>query len=99
MLEEEAQGRSDGRYCCVCTCDHVVVRCSGMQTLHQLCPLTVQSPLAQTDFTTGPFAITVVLKLNGSAGVVSLEPFGASVALPAATGLKLKANFVGLRRA
>lgn len=51
-----------------------------------------------TDFTTGPFAITVVLKLNGPAGVVSLAPFCIAVVGSADRGSKLKEAFVGLSR-
>lgn len=49
-----------------------------------------------TDFTTGLFAITVVLKLKGPAGVESVEPFCSDVD-SAGPGLKLNDPFVGLR--
>lgn len=51
-----------------------------------------------TDLTTGPFAMTVVLKLNGPAAVESVEPFCTAGAV--SVGLELRANedLVGLRR-
>lgn len=54
--------------------------------------------LGLTDFTTGPFAITLVLKLNGPAGVVSLEPFCIAVVGSTDRGSELKEAFVGLSR-
>ena len=51
-----------------------------------------------TDFTTGPFAITVVLKLKGPAAVESTDPLREEVVISAGPALKLKDAFVGLRR-
>ena len=51
-----------------------------------------------TDFTTGLLAITVVLKLNGPAAVMSLEPFSLGDTASSGAGLKLKDDFVGLKR-
>lgn len=46
-----------------------------------------KSRLIHTDFGTGPLAITVVLKLKGPAGSLSLAPF---------SGVGLKEGIVGL---
>jgi len=58
--------------------------------------ITTQSTL--TDLTTGPFAMTVVSKLNGPAVGESPEPFCVGVTFSAGPVPKLKEAFVGLRR-
>lgn len=57
-----------------------------------------RNPIDLTDLTTGPFAITVVSKLKGPAGVESLEPFCVGLAESAGLGRKLNDAFVGLNR-
>lgn len=49
-----------------------------------------------TDLTTGLFAITVVLKLNGPAGDVFPEPFPIGVSASSGEVAKLKEDLVGL---
>lgn len=51
-----------------------------------------------TDLTTGLFAITLVLKLNGPAVGASPEPFSVGVTSSAGPVPKLNEAFVGLRR-
>jgi hypothetical protein len=57
-----------------------------------------KGPSALTDLTTGLFAITVVLKLNGPAAGESPEPVCVGVTSSAGPVPKLKEAFVGLRR-
>ena len=96
--EEEARGRSGARCYCVCTCGHGVVPCSEARgNKLALPPSQVIRAIQLTDLTTGFFAITVVLKLNGPAGEVSPEPFSTGVSASSGEVAKLKEDFVGLR--
>jgi hypothetical protein len=98
VLAGEVRGISDERYYCVCIYGHDVVQCSGEKKRQiRIESLKITNILEHTDLTTGPLAITVVLKLKGPAAE-SLWPFCAAVAVSAAPGLKLNEDLVGLRR-
>ena len=51
-----------------------------------------------TDLTTGPLAMTVVLKLNGPPAAGSLDPDCAGVPLSTRPGLRVNDDLVGLQR-
>jgi hypothetical protein len=94
----EVRGISGVRYYCACICVHDAVQCSGARNTQIRIVSTMSTNSCEhTDLTTGPFAITVVLKLNGPSAVESLQPFCVGVD-SAGPGLKLNEGLVGLRR-